>query len=98
MSSCGSQEKYLLQLMVHGPEMPSGLCCICSFFPNKSTGQSVFRNAVTQKEMLVVLLLLFHCLLNGTPLDWSERQWSCLLGVMDKDRQTEISEGLKRED
>ena len=51
-----------------------------------------------KEEMLVVLLPLFHCLLSGTPPDWSERQWSCLFGVTDKDRQIEISEGLKRED
>lgn len=51
-----------------------------------------------KREMLVVLLLLFHCLLSGTPLEWIERQWSCLSGVIGKDRQIEISEGLKREE
>lgn len=68
-----------------------------SFQTRVQVSQS-FKMLPHKEEMLVVLLLLFHCLLNGTPLDWSERQWSCLLGVMDKDRQTEISEGLKRED
>lgn len=44
-----------------------------------------------KEEMLVFLLLLDHCLLSGSPLNWNERKWSDLFGVMDKDGRTEIS-------
>lgn len=51
-----------------------------------------------KEKVLVFLLLLVSCLLSGTPLNGSERQWSGVFGVMDKDRRTEISESMKRED
>lgn len=67
-------------------------------FQTKMEVSRSFKMLSHKEKVLVFLLLLVSCLLSGTPLNWSERQWSGVFGVMDKDRRTEISENMKRED
>lgn len=65
-------------------------------FQTKLEVSKSFKMLSHKEEMLVFLLILVHCLLSGSPLNWRERKWSDLFGVMDKDRRTELSESMER--
>ena len=93
--SCGVQENISLVSWFMALKLLDCAASVFSFQKSVEVSRS-FEMLSCKEKMLVVFFLLFCCLLGGTDPAW--RDWSCLFGVMDKDRWIELSEDLMSED
>lgn len=81
MSSSGSQVNISFSSRFMALMLRLGCTASALSFRTRVEVSQSFKMLSHKEEILAVLLLLFHCLLSGTPQYWSEKQWSCLSGA-----------------